>query len=33
MDLRIRTRREGTWTVLEVAGELDLHTSPSSVTS
>ena len=28
MDLRIRTRREGTWTVLEVAGELDLHTSP-----
>lgn len=28
MDLRIQTRREGPWTVLEVAGELDLHTSP-----
>jgi anti-sigma B factor antagonist len=28
VDLRIQTRREGPWTVLEVAGELDLHTSP-----
>lgn len=27
MDLRIRTRREDPWTVLEVGGELDLHTS------
>jgi anti-sigma B factor antagonist len=27
VDLRIRTRREDPWTVLEVGGELDLHTS------
>ncbi|MEO8476888.1 MAG: STAS domain-containing protein [Actinomycetota bacterium] len=27
MDLRIRTRREDPWMVVEVGGELDLHTS------
>lgn len=29
MDLTIETKRSGTWTVLQVAGELDLHTSPA----
>ncbi len=28
VDLTIDSRRMGTWTVLEVSGELDLHTSP-----
>lgn len=28
MDLTIETQRSGAWTVLRVAGELDLHTSP-----
>lgn len=29
MDLTIESQRVGTWTVLQVAGELDLHTSPA----
>lgn len=29
MDLTIETQRSGSWTLLLVAGELDLHTSPS----
>ena len=28
MDVIVGTRTEGPWTVVEVAGELDLHTSP-----
>lgn len=28
MDVIVQTRTEGPWTVVEVAGELDLHTSP-----
>jgi anti-sigma B factor antagonist len=28
MDVIVGTRTEETWTVVEVAGELDLHTSP-----
>lgn len=28
MDVIVGTRTEGSWTVVEVAGELDLHTSP-----
>jgi anti-sigma B factor antagonist len=28
MDVILDTRTEGPWTVVEVAGELDLHTSP-----
>lgn len=28
MDVMVQTRSEGPWTVVEVAGELDLHTSP-----
>jgi anti-sigma B factor antagonist len=28
MDLTIETQRSGSWTILLVAGELDLHTSP-----
>lgn len=29
MELTVETRHEGPWTVLAVAGELDLHTSPA----
>lgn len=29
MDLTIETQRSGSWTILLVAGELDLHTSPT----
>lgn len=29
MDLTIDSQRVGTWTVLQVSGELDLHTSPA----
>jgi anti-sigma B factor antagonist len=29
VDLTIDSRRAGAWTVLEVSGELDLHTSPA----
>lgn len=29
MDLTIDSRRVGIWTVLQVSGELDLHTSPA----
>ena len=29
MDLTIETQDSGSWTVLQVAGELDLHTSPA----
>lgn len=29
VDLTIETQRSGSWTVLQVAGELDLHTSPA----
>lgn len=29
MDLTIDSQRVGTWTVLRVSGELDLHTSPA----
>ena len=29
MDLTIETRPSGSWTILQVAGELDLHTSPA----
>jgi anti-sigma B factor antagonist len=29
VDLTIESRREGPWTVLQVSGELDLHTSPA----
>lgn len=29
MDLTIDSLRAGAWTVLEVSGELDLHTSPA----
>lgn len=29
MQVIVGTRTEGDWTVVEVAGELDLHTSPS----
>ena len=28
MDVIVETRTQGPWTVVEVAGELDLHTSP-----
>ena len=28
MDVIVETRTQGAWTVVEVAGELDLHTSP-----
>ena len=28
MDLALETRSQGTWTVVRVAGELDMHTSP-----
>ena len=28
MDVIVQTRTQGPWTVVEVAGELDLHTSP-----
>jgi anti-sigma B factor antagonist len=29
VDLTIETQLNGSWTVLQVAGELDLHTSPA----
>lgn len=29
MDVIVQTRTQGTWSVIEVAGELDLHTSPA----
>lgn len=29
MDVMLQTRTQGPWTVIEVAGELDLHTSPA----
>ena len=28
MELALETRSQGTWTVVRVAGELDMHTSP-----
>ena len=28
MDVIVQTRAQGPWTIVEVAGELDLHTSP-----
>jgi len=29
MDVILQTRTQGAWSVIEVAGELDLHTSPA----
>jgi len=29
MDVILQTRTQGPWSVIEVAGELDLHTSPA----